>query len=60
MSKKNLGSSLDDFLKEEKIFEQAQAQAVKEVVAWQLAKAMKKKKISSARMAVLLKTSGRK
>jgi antitoxin HicB len=57
MSKKNMGSSIDDFLKRENIFEEAQAQAVKEVVAWQLAKAMKKKKISKARMAVLLKTS---
>jgi antitoxin HicB len=57
VSKKNLGSSIDDFLKKENIFEEAQAQAIKEVVAWQLAEAMKKKKISRARMAVLLKTS---
>jgi antitoxin HicB len=57
MSRKNLGSSIDDFLKKENIFEEAQAQAVKEVVAWQLAKAMRKKEISKARMAVLLKTS---
>jgi antitoxin HicB len=57
MSKKHMGSSLDDFLKEEGIFEEAQAQAVKEVVAWQLAEAMKKRKISKARMAALLKTS---
>ncbi len=57
MSKKNLGSSVDYFLKKESSFEEAQAQAVKEVVAWQLAKAMKKRKISKARMAVLLKTS---
>jgi predicted XRE-type DNA-binding protein len=57
MSKKNMGSSIDDFLKEEGIFEEAQAQAVKEVVAWQLAEAMKKGKISKARMATLLKTS---
>jgi antitoxin HicB len=57
MSKKHIGSSIDDFLKEEGIFEEAQAQAVKEVVAWQLAEAMKKKKISKARMATLLKTS---
>ena len=57
MSEKNMGSSIDDFLKKEGIFEEAQAQAVKEVVAWQLAEAMKKKKISKARMAVLLKTS---
>ncbi|MGH9487913.1 MAG: helix-turn-helix domain-containing protein [Terriglobales bacterium] len=57
MSKKHMGSSVDDFLKEEGIFEEAQAQAVKEVVAWQLAEAMKKKKISKNRMAALLKTS---
>jgi len=57
MSKKQLGSSIDDFLKEEGIFEEAQAQAIKEVVAWQLAQAMKKKKISKSRMATLLKTS---
>ena len=57
MSKKHMGSSIDDFLKEEGIFEEAQAQAVKEVVAWQLAQAMKKKKISKSRMAELLKTS---
>ncbi len=57
MSKKHMGSGVDDFLKEEGIFEKAQAQAVKEVVAWQLAEAMKKKKISKNRMARLLKTS---
>jgi len=57
MSKKHIGSSIDDFLKEEGIFEEAQAQAVKEVVAWQLAEAMKKKKISKNKMALLLKTS---
>ena len=57
MSKKNMGSSIDDFLKEEGIFDEAQAQAVKEVVAWQLAEAMKEKKISKNKLATLLKTS---
>ena len=57
MKRKHLGSSIDDFLKEEGIFEETQAQAIKEVVAWKLAKAMKKKKISKAKMAALLKTS---
>ena len=57
MSKKNMGTSIDDFLKEEGIFEEAQAQAIKEVVAWQLAEAMKKRKISKNKMATLLKTS---
>jgi antitoxin HicB len=57
MSKKHMGSSTDDFLKKEGIFEESQAQAIKEVVAWQLAQAMKKQKISKNKMAELLKTS---
>lgn len=57
ISKKHMRSSIDDFLKKEKIFEEAQSQAIKEVVAWQLSEAMKKKKITKARMALLLKTS---
>jgi predicted XRE-type DNA-binding protein len=57
MSKKHMGSGVDDFLKEEGIFEEAQAQAIKEVVAWQLGQAMKKKRVSKSRMAALLKTS---
>ena len=57
MSKKHMGSSIDDFLKGEGIFDETQAQAFKEVVAWQLAEAMKKRKISKKKMAMLLKTS---
>jgi predicted XRE-type DNA-binding protein len=57
MSRKNMGSSIDDFMKEEGILEETQAQAIKEVVAWQLAEAMKRKKISKSRMATMLKTS---
>ena len=57
MSKKHMGSSIDDFLKEDGVFEEAQAQAVKEVVAWQLAEAMKSRKISKNKLATLLKTS---
>jgi antitoxin HicB len=57
MSKKHMGSSIDEFLEKEGILEEAQVQAVKEVVAWQLAEAMRKKKISKNRLAILLKTS---
>ncbi len=57
MSRKHRGSSVDDFLREEGIFEEAQVQAIKEVVAWQMAEAMKEKKISKNRMAQLSKTS---
>ena len=59
MSKKHIGSSLDSFLKKEGVFEATQAQAIKEVVAWQLAQAMKKKKISKVQMATLLKPENR-
>jgi len=61
MSKKHknrhVGSTLDDFLKEEGVLEQMQAVAIKEVIAWQLQKAMKEKKLSKNRMAQLMKTS---
>jgi antitoxin HicB len=60
MSKKNMGSGLDEFLKEEGVFEEAQAQAVKEVVAWQLAEAMKEKRISKNKLATLLKRAARR
>jgi len=53
----DIGSSLDDFLAEEGVLEAFQAQAIKEVIAWQLAQAMKKKRISKKRLAELMKTS---
>lgn len=53
----HLGSSLDDFLKEEGIFEQTQTRAIKEVVAWQLTQAMQEQSLSKTRMAALLQTS---
>ncbi len=51
------GSRLDTFLKEEGVLEEVQARAIKEVIAWQLARAMKEKKLSKSRLAVLMKTS---
>jgi predicted XRE-type DNA-binding protein len=57
MSKKHIGSSLDDFLKEEGTYEEAQALAIKEVVVWQLTEAMQQQSLSKARLATLLKTS---
>jgi len=57
MSKKHHGSSLDDFLKDEGVFEEAQALAVKEVIVWQLTEAMQERSLSKTRLATLLKTS---
>jgi antitoxin HicB len=51
------GSSIDDLLKEEGVLDEMQAVAVKEVIAWQLQRAMKEKKLSKNRMAELMKTS---
>ena len=57
MSAQNRGSTLDDFLREEGTFEESQALAIKEVVAWQLADAMQQQSLSKSRLAVLLGTS---
>lgn len=51
------GSSIDDFLKEEGVFEAFQARAIKEVIAWQLGQAMKERKLSKRRLAILMRTS---
>jgi antitoxin HicB len=50
------GSTLDSFLKEEGVLEQFRAAAVKEVIAWQISKAMKDKRLSKNKMA-LMRTS---
>ena len=42
------GSSLDDFLEEEGVLPEFQARAIKEVIAWQLAEAMKERGLSKA------------
>ncbi len=57
MSQENIGSSTGDFLKEDGILEETQAQAIKEVIAWQLAEAMKMQQISKNKMAAVLKAS---
>jgi hypothetical protein len=51
------GSSLDDFLKEEGIYDQVVALVEKEIIAWQLQQEMKKRRITKTRMAELMKTS---
>ena len=51
------GSTLDDFLKEEGIYEEVTTVAVKRVIAWQLSEEMKKKKITKKHLAELMHTS---
>ncbi|MBI5943081.1 MAG: XRE family transcriptional regulator [Chloroflexi bacterium] len=57
MNKKHIGSNFDDFLKEEKIYEQVQAVAIKRVIAYQIAEEMKKKNLTKTEMANRMKTS---
>lgn len=60
MSKINpahIGSSFDDFLSEEGQLEAASAVAVKRVVAWQIAQAMKAQGITKLAMARRMNTS---
>jgi antitoxin HicB len=51
------GSTLDGFLEDEGVLEEFRALAAKEVIAWQIAKAMKDKKLSKNKMATLMQTS---
>jgi antitoxin HicB len=57
MSKKRIGSSLDNHLTNDDAFDETPALAVKEVVVSQLTAAMQKQSLSKARLAILLKTS---
>ncbi|MGI9377505.1 MAG: Fis family transcriptional regulator [Tsuneonella suprasediminis] len=57
MANKHMGSSIDDFLKEEGVLEEFQARTIKEVIAWQLDQAMKEHKLSKRRLAAMMHTS---
>ncbi|MBB4846133.1 DNA-binding Xre family transcriptional regulator [Paucibacter oligotrophus] len=54
---KHIGSNFDDFLKEESMHEEVTAAAVKRVIAWQFAQAMKAQKVSKTEMAARMHTS---
>ena len=51
------GSSLDDFLEEEDILDDATAKAIKQVLSWQFAQAMKQEGMSKATLARRMRTS---
>lgn len=51
------GSTLDSFLEEEGVLGEFQAKAIKEVIAWQLAEAMRERKLSKNRLATMMHTS---
>jgi antitoxin HicB len=53
----HIGSNFDDFLKEEGMHEEVCAAAVKRVISWQFAQAMKAQKVSKTEMAARMHTS---
>jgi DNA-binding Xre family transcriptional regulator len=57
MKKSNVGSTFDSWLREENIYEEVSAAALKRVLARQLAAAMKEKQFSKAEMARRMHTS---
>ena len=57
MGKKNIGSSFDDFLKEEAMLDGATAIALKRMIAWQIAEEMKTQRLTKTELAKRMRTS---
>ena len=57
MTNKHKGSSFDSFLKNEDLLEEAEAVAIKRVIAFELEKSMKNKHINKSKMATKMQTS---
>ena len=57
MKKKRIGSSFDSWLREEGIYEEVTASAIKRVLARQVEAAMKERQFSKAEMARRMRTS---
>jgi antitoxin HicB len=53
----HIGSSFDDFLKEEGIYEESHEIALKRVLVWQIAQEMKAQHITKSKMAERMHTS---
>ena len=56
-TKTGIGSSFDDFLKEEGMYEEAREAALLRVFAWKIREAMKAKSITKVEMAKRMNTS---
>lgn len=55
--RKHIGSSFDDFLEEEGVLSEAEAIAIKRVIAFQLKTFMKEQKLTKTQLAKRMKTS---
>jgi antitoxin HicB len=57
MNNKHIGSNFDDFLEEEGLLAEVEANAIKRVISFQIAELMKKHNLSKAAMAKRMDTS---
>jgi antitoxin HicB len=57
MNNKYIGSNFDDFLEEEGLLAEVEANAIKRVISYQIAELMKKHNLSKAAMAKRMDTS---
>jgi len=57
MNKKHLGSNFDDFLKSQRLLDVTEATAIKRVIAYEIARGMKRRKLTKTEMANRMKTS---
>ena len=57
MKQAHIGSDFDDFLKQDGLLAECEAGALKRVVAWQIEREMRRRKISRAKLAGRMKTS---
>lgn len=57
MKNKHIGDNFDDFLREECLLEEVEANAIKRMVAFQIAQEMKRRKLTKTEMTHRMKTS---
>jgi len=57
MNKRHVGSKFDDFLREEQLLDAIETTAVKRVIAFQIEREMKRRKLTKSEMASRMKTS---
>lgn len=57
MNNKHIGSSFDDFLREEGLFAETEATAVKRVIAYQIEKEMTERNLTKSTLARMMHTS---
>jgi len=57
MKNKHLGSNFDDFLQEEGLLAEAEATAIKRVLAFQIQKEMEERQLTKSALAKLMNTS---